>query len=315
MDAPAIVSVRALTKRFGATLALDKVDVEIGPGATGILGPNGAGKTTLLRVLLGLLRAEGEAAVLGLAPARSPRQVRARIGYMPESECLIPGLGAVDIVAFTGRLAGMPRRDAFKRAHDVLYYVGLGEERYRDAREFSQGMQQRLKLAAALVHDPGVLFLDEPTNGLDPKGREEMLTLIREMAERHAKHVLLCSHLLHDVEQVCRNVVMLRAGRVARQGPIRELTSGEHGSWLVTVRGEAGRFGDALRAAGAEGNGATPLLVRLPQGAGTELLFRAAREAGVQVRGLQPVRRSLEDVFMDAVDERGGPGAGESDAG
>ncbi|MHC5044367.1 MAG: ABC transporter ATP-binding protein, partial [Planctomycetota bacterium] len=274
---------------------------EIGEGATGLLGPNGAGKTTLLRVLLGLLPASGTARVLGLDPMRQPRQVRALLGYLPESECIIPGMFGVDVVAYMGRLAGMRQRDAFKRAHEVMYYVGLEEERYREATEYSVGMQQRLKLATALVHDPPVLFLDEPTNGLDPKGRDDMLTLIRELASEHGKHVLLSSHLLPDVEQVCTDVVMLRDGRVARQGPIEELTVSEGGSYRVVVHGDAARFREELRAAGAEESGGEEVLVRLAAGSDTSVVFRAAVAAGAQVRGLRPVRRMLEHVFLDAV--------------
>jgi ABC-2 type transport system ATP-binding protein len=296
-----IVSTQDLSKKFGSTVALQGVVCEIGGGATGLLGPNGAGKTTLLRVLLGLLPASGTARVLGLDPMRQPRQVRALLGYLPESECIIPGMFGVDVVAYMGRLAGMPGRDAFKRAHEVMYFVGLEEERYRETSEYSVGMQQRLKLATALVHDPPVLFLDEPTNGLDPKGRDDMLTLIRDLALDHGKHVLLSSHLLPDVEQVCTNVVMLREGRIARQGPIQELTSSVGGSYAVTVRGDAARFRAELRAAGAEESGSDEVLVRLPAGGDTAVVFRAAVAAAVQVRGLRPVRRTLEDVFLDAV--------------
>jgi ABC-2 type transport system ATP-binding protein len=193
----------------------------------------------------------------------------------------------------------MPRRDAFKRAHEVMYFVGLGEERYREASEYSTGMQQRLKLAAALVHDPELLLLDEPTNGLDPKGREEMLTLLRELAAEHGKHLLLSSHLLPDVEQVCKSVVMLRQGRVVRQGPITELTSGEEGTYEVKVRGPVARFATILGAASGGAPGDGTLLVRA---ADTAAIFRAAQEAGVQVRGLKALRRTLENVFLDAVD-------------
>jgi len=302
-----ILTIRGLRKRFGEIRALDGIDCDVGPGATGILGPNGAGKTTLLRVLLGLLPAEGDALVLDLDPFRRPREVRARLGYMPESECTIPGLFGVDAVAYLGRLAGMPRRDAFKRAHEVMYFVGLGEERYREVSEYSSGMQQRLKLASALVHDPELLLLDEPTNGLDPQGRDEMLVLLRELAHEHGKHLLLSSHLLPDVEQVCTNVVMLRRGCVVRQGPIGELTTGEHGTYEVKARGDAARFRDQLARAGAGVLDATAadgsMIVRLPAGAGSAFVFRAAAVAGAQVRGLKAVRRTLEHVFLDAVED------------
>jgi len=297
-----IVQVENLTKRFGATTALDGVTCVIGEGATGLLGPNGAGKTTLLRILLGLLPARGKAQVLGIDPMHRPRDVRRRLGYMPESECIVPGLKGAEVVAFLGRLAGMSTRDALKRAHEVLYYVGLGEARYRDADEFSVGMQQRLKLAQALVHDPDLLFLDEPTNGLDPAGREEMLALIRELATEHGKHVVLSSHLLPDVEAVCTNVVVLRRGKVAREGPLRELTGGGGGAYLVTVQGDRARFAEEARSLGATASGDGALVVTLPAGSDASLLFRAARASGAQVRGLKPTRRTLEDVFLDAME-------------
>jgi len=297
-----ILQTTRLTKRFGPTLALDDVTCAIGEGATGLLGPNGAGKTTLLRILLGLLPAEGEARVLGKDPMREPRAVRARLGYMPESECIIPGLPGVDVVAYMGRLAGMPARDAFKRAHQVMYEVGLGDERYREATEYSLGMQQRLKLATALVHDPDLIFLDEPTNGLDPQGRDEMLGLIRELAETHHKSIILSSHLLPDVEQVCRDVIVLQKGRVAREGTLAELTGAVGGRYLVRVGGDAALFRARIagEGAGAEEHG-REVLVTLPPERDTTVIFRAAVAAGAQVRGLRPVRRSLEDVFLDAV--------------
>jgi len=298
-----VISVKNLSKKFGSTVALEGVTCGFPAGATGLLGPNGSGKTTLLRILLGLLPAKGRAEILQLDPMKKPLEVRARIGYMPESECIIPDLFGVDMVAYMGRLAGLPARSAFKRAHEVMYYVGLGEERYRSANEYSVGMQQRLKLATALVHDPDLLLLDEPTNGLDPAGRDEMLTLIRDLAADHHKHVVLSSHLLRDVEQVCSNVVILRAGRLVREGPIAEMTSSEGGVYEVVVRGDVAAFRTAVVEAGAEADGDDALLVRPAKGAGTEVIFRAARAAGVQVRSLKPTRRSLEDVFMDAVED------------
>jgi len=281
--------------------ALGGVTLKIEPGATGLLGPNGSGKTTLLRILLGLLPADGSASVLGLDPARAPLAVRARIGYMPESECLIPGLAGVDVVAYLGRLSGMQKRPALKRAHEVMYYVGLDEQRYRDASEYSQGMQQRLKLATALVHDPDLIFLDEPTNGLDPDGRADMLEIVDELVREHGKNLILSSHLLQDVERVCTHVVMLDKGRVVRTGEIDQLTSDHTGTYEVRVDAAPDAFVEQLRAAGAEvaaRAGLAALLVRLPDGEGTRVLFRVAREVGARVRHLKPTRRSLEDVFM-----------------
>ena len=297
-----VISVQNLSKHFGSTVALDGVTCSFPDGATGLLGPNGSGKTTLLRVLLGLLPAKGRAEVLQLDPMKKPRQVRARIGYMPESECIIPDLFGVDVVAYMGRLAGLPARSAFKRAHEVLYYVGLGEERYRTANEYSVGMQQRLKLATALVHDPDLLLLDEPTNGLDPAGRDEMLALVRDLAAKHGKHIVLSSHLLRDVEQVCGNVVMLRAGRLVKEGPIAEMTSIVHGVYEVAVRGDSAAFRAAMAEAGGRAEGDGDLQVRPPEGSQARLIFEVARAAGVRISGLRRKRRTLEDVFMDAVE-------------
>jgi len=304
-----IIETQALTKAFGPTVALDAVSLEVPPGATGLLGPNGAGKTTLLRILLGLLPAEGSATVLGLDPMRQRRRVRARVGYMPESECLIPGLSAVETLTYMGRLAGMPKRDAFKRAHEILYFVGLGEERYREATEYSMGMQQRLKLGTALIHDPDLLFLDEPTNGLDPQGRVEMLRVIAELPRTpYEKHVILSSHLLKDVEEVCTNVAVLHDGRLVKTGPIAELTGAARGEYEVEVGENGAGFAEALGGAGAEvEQGRHRLTVKLPAEAGTAMLFAAAREAGARIQGLRLLRRSLEDVFLDAL--------GENDAG
>jgi ABC-2 type transport system ATP-binding protein len=300
-----IIGTQRLSKNFGRIQALDGVSLEIREGATGLLGPNGSGKTTLLRILLGLLPADGSATVLGLDPAMDPLEVRARIGYMPESECIIPGLAGVDVVAYLGRLAGLGRRPALKRAHEVMYYVGLDEQRYRDATEYSQGMQQRLKLATALVHDPDLIFLDEPTNGLDPDGRTEMLKIVGELATEHGKNLVFSSHLLKDVEKVCSHVVMLRKGKVVQTGEISELTSDHTGAYAVGIAGEREGYAAALAGAGATttvgANGT--LLVALPAGEGTRFLFRVARECGTHIRSLAATRRSLEDVFVAEMED------------
>src|SRR6188474_1454453 len=220
-----VVKADHLSVRFGKNLALNDVTAIFPPGAVGLLGPNGAGKSTLLKSLLGFLVPEkGWMKVLDLDVAKSPLEIRERIGYMPESDAHIPGMNAVSFVAYCGQLSGLPAADAIQRAHEVLYYVGLGEARYRNLETYSTGMKQRVKLAQALVHDPELLLLDEPTNGLDPQGRDEMLVLIRDIATRRGMSLILCSHLLHDVERVCEQVIVLNQGQIARQGSIRELT-------------------------------------------------------------------------------------------
>ena len=193
---PPVVDLQNVTVRYGTNAALRDVTVAFPSGAIGLLGPNGAGKSTMIKALLGLLAPErGQMTVLGLDVRHAPLQIRRRIGYMPESDTHIPGMNAVSFVAFCGELAGLPRSDAMQRAHEVLYYVGLGEARYRNVEQYSTGMKQRIKLAQALVHDPELLFLDEPTNGMDPKGRDEMLDLVRDIAHNKQMNLILSSHL------------------------------------------------------------------------------------------------------------------------
>src|SRR5690606_11049447 len=209
---------------YGKNQALKNVTARFAPGAVGLLGPNGAGKSTMLKSLLGFIKpAAGRMTVLGLDVAHKPLEIRARLGYMPESDAHIPGMNAVSFVAYCGQLAGLPPVDAMQRAHEVLYYVGLGEARYRHVETYSTGMKQRIKLAQALVHAPDLVFLDEPTNGMDPKGRDEMLALIRDLAYRKHVNLILSSHLLPDVEATCEHVVVMDRGRIVGGGSITEL--------------------------------------------------------------------------------------------
>ena len=228
------VTVSELRKSYGSVQALSGLDVEFPRGAVGLLGPNGAGKFTLLKILLGLVKADsGSAQVLGIDAGVDPMQVRRRVGYMPEVDAYLPGLTGAESVLFAGVMCGMPRRHARQRAHEILYYVGLGEARYRKVEQYSTGMRQRLRMAQALIHDPELIFLDEPTNGLDPEGRDEVLTLIKDLAQSHRKSIVLCSHLLNDVESVCDHVVMLRAGTIRLTGTIDEVRKLEAGVWRV----------------------------------------------------------------------------------
>src|SRR6187401_446012 len=235
---------------YGTNAALRDVTASFPKGAVGLLGPNGAGKSTLLKSLLGFIPpSSGRLEVLGLNVAHQPLEVRARLGYMPENDGHIPGMNAVIFVAYAGELAGLPHADAMQRAHEVLFYVGLGEARYRNLETYSTGMKQRIKLAQALVHDPDLLFLDEPTNGMDPKGREEMLTLIADIARNKGINVILSSHLLPDVEHTCDHVVVLDKGTVATFGPIDELKGPTGRVYEVRVKGELAPFIAALSAA------------------------------------------------------------------
>src|SRR5260221_13620002 len=223
-DPENVVTLDHVTVTYGRNRALRDVTSSFAGGAVGLLGPNGAGKSTMLKSLLGFLVPErGRLRVLGLDVAEAPLEIRARVGYMPESDAHIPGMNAVSFVAYCGELAGLPRVDAMQRAHEVLFYVGLGEARYRNVETYSTGMKQRIKLAQALVHDPDLLFLDEPTNGMDPKGRDEMLELVRDLAHNKGVNLILSSHLLPDVEFTCDSVVVMDKGAIATAGPIEAL--------------------------------------------------------------------------------------------
>jgi ABC-2 type transport system ATP-binding protein len=250
----------------------------------------------------------GRLRVLGLDVAESPLEIRARVGYMPESDSHIPGMNAVSFVAYCGELAGLPRVDAMQRAHEVLFYVGLGEARYRNVETYSTGMKQRIKLAQALVHDPDLLFLDEPTNGMDPKGRDEMLELIRDLAHNKGVNLILCSHLLPDVEYTCDHVVVMDKGAIAASGPIAALKQprGRVYELRVKTAGELDQFVERLRASGLECKQTDEDVMRVfvPGDGGARELFALAASEHVQVRHLRPSVPTLEDVFATAVGEQ-----------
>jgi ABC-2 type transport system ATP-binding protein len=301
-----VVALDEVSVRYGRQWALSDVSAVFRPGAVGLLGPNGAGKSTMLKALLGFVTPDrGRMTVLGLDVASAQQQIRARLGYMPETDAHIPGMNAVSFVAYCGELSGLPAVDAMQRAHEVLFYVGLGEARYRNVETYSTGMKQRIKLAQALVHDPELLFLDEPTNGMDPKGRDEMLELIRDLAHNKGVNLILSSHLLPDVEYTCDHVVVMDKGRVAANGPIDALKGPRGRVYELRVKGEQGGFLDALKAAGLECHGTDDDVMRVfvPADRGPDLLFTLATREGVQVRHLRASVPTLEDVFARAVGE------------
>ncbi len=300
------VELDRVSVRYGRQFALREVTVSLPGGAVGLLGPNGAGKSTLLKALLGFVTPDqGVMRVLGLDVRNAPLQIRSRVGYMPESDAHIPGMNAVTFVAYCGELSGLPRADAMQRAHEVLYYVGLGEARYRNVETYSTGMKQRIKLAQALVHDPDLLFLDEPTNGMDPRGREEMLALVRDIAHNKGLNLILSSHLLPDVEQTCDHVVVLDHGRVATQGPIAALKGRATRIFEVRVKGDRDAFVTALQEAGVTTHADDEGVMRvfMPDDREARWLFHLASQHGLQVRHLRVSVPTLEDVFAEAVGE------------
>lgn len=302
-----LVVASGLSKQYGSVLALDGVDLEIPRGAVGLLGPNGSGKTTLIRIMLGLTApTRGTLAVFGLPSPARRLEIRRRVGYSPETDSHFPGMTAIDAVTFAARLSGLPGPDAFKRAHELLNYVGLEEARYRKLEAFSTGMKQRVKIAQALVHDPSLVLLDEPTAGLDPAGRDEVLDLIRDIVDRRGPSVLLSTHILGDVERVCSHAVLLHQGRVVGAGLLAELVAGVRGRFEVRIDGDRQAFERELAARAVESSSipAGLLEVRARDGAG-ELdpvtVFQAAAAAGVVVRHFAPRRPTLEEAFLERV--------------
>jgi ABC-2 type transport system ATP-binding protein len=304
-----VVRLHDLSKNYGEVRALDSLALDLPPGAVGLLGPNGAGKTTLIKLLLGLLDADsGSASILGFDPARPSDclELRRRVGYMPEGDCLPPSMSAVEIVGALGRLAGLSFADSITRAHEALDYAGLDEARYRDIAGYSTGMKQRVKLAQALVHDPPLLLLDEPTNGLDPKARRHMLELVHELGHGLGKSLLLCSHLLPDVERTCDHVVVLQRGRAVESGAIADLTRSDGLSVRVRVADRGEDFAAALAAAGRRFEREEPELFRVVNdGEDCDLLFEIAAGAGVPLASVEPVRSTLDEVFVRALREAG----------
>ena len=302
-----IARITNLTVRYGSKTAVNDLTVEVPEGCTGLLGPNGAGKTTLLKTLLGfLIPTEGSGEVLGMNIATQGLAIRQRIGLMPEMDCHIPGMNAVTFVALSGELCGMPANHAIGRAHEVLEYCGLGEARYRNAETYSTGMKQRLKLAQALVHGPKLVFLDEPTNGLDPAGRDEMLALIRDISHGKGVNVIVSSHLLPDIERTCDGLIVMRSGRVVQQGTISELRSTTEIQVDVELREAVPAFAKRLTEMGAKPlrEMGSSYRFAFPATLGNlgQAVFITARETGAQVRGFRPAQRSLEDIFMEAIE-------------
>ena len=295
-----IVGARGLTKRFGATVALDQLTVDIGHGITGLLGPNGAGKTTFISLVLGLRsRDDGQLLVLGKDPRTAALEMRARIGYAPEPHDLPPDAHAADFVRHLAELHGIPGKAAIERANDALWHVGLGEERFRPIGTMSTGQRQRVKLASAIAHDPRLVLLDEPTNGLDPLQRDDMLRLIRRVGTEFGIDMVVSSHQLEEVERICDAVVILDQGVVVRAGRLSELRR-PGGAVLVEVDERPEELAALLRATGLEvESDAGPLLV-----SGGEGVYDAVRDAvadlGVGLRRLERKSQTLEELYLEA---------------
>ena len=302
-----LLELEGVDKRYGELRALKDVSLSIEPGRIGLLGPNGAGKSTLLKTLLGLVQQDhGTVKVFDREVSREPFAVRARIGYMPEGDSVLPELTALQFTTLAAELCGLPRAEAIARSHQVLYYVGLGEARYRRLGTFSTGMRQRARLAQALVGDPKLLLLDEPTSGLDPRGREEMLALILDIPERTGASVMLSTHILPDVEKTCDQVVVLAAGEILYAGAIDPLVRPDRNVYEVRAKGSLKKLKKTLELGSCvvqKSGGA--LEVRVPDGHDASYVLSLAVEQGHQVRHLAPLVQTLERAFLQTLADAG----------
>jgi ABC-2 type transport system ATP-binding protein len=297
-----LIETTGLSKHYGQVKALDMLDLRVEPGIIGLVGANGAGKSTLIKILLGVIApTSGRASVLGMDVVREGASIRRVVGYMPEHDCLPPDVGATEFVSHMARISGLPRSAARERTAEILRHVGLYEERYRQIGGYSTGMKQRVKLAQALVHDPKLLLLDEPTNGLDPVGRDEMLDLIKRTGNDFGIAIVVASHLLGEIEQVCSYLLAVDAGRLLRAAPITTFTA-RTPVLAVEVEEGADRLAAALAGRGFKTRAEERcVLVALED----EALYDAVRDTVAELElpliRIEQERRRLEDLFRDAV--------------
>jgi ABC-2 type transport system ATP-binding protein len=301
-----LISLENIVKNYKTMCALDGVNLEIRPGVTGLLGPNGAGKSTLIKLLLGLVRlTSGTGMILGHRLGTHGRQIRNKVGYMPEDDCYIPGMSGVEVVQFAACLSGLPTIEALRRAHEILDFCGVKQERYRTIDTFSTGMRQKIKFAAAIVHDPEFLILDEPTSGLDPEEREALLARICLLWTQAGKSVLISTHILPDVQAICDDVLILSKGQVQLSESLKNLNRTNSPSFSIRVFGQVERFAEALKrhsievTAGPTGD----LVVESSQAELLEIIWQAARDSETVIQSLIPAQNSLEQIFMTTVKE------------
>ncbi len=304
-----VITLDELSVHFGTRAILKKLKASLCGRAIGLLGPNGAGKTTLIHTLLGFHPpSSGTARIFGADICSHAQQIRGSIGYMPENDSFIARMSAVRFIRLMGELSGLPSREALERAHESLFYVGLGEARYRELGTYSLGMKQLAKLAQAIVHGPRLLLLDEPTNGLDPPARQRMLRLIREIRDSGKVHLILSSHLLHDVEECCEEVLILKEGQIRVYCNLEEERKSNRKFMELETHGDNGTFPEVLEQMGCHcacnGNGRIKLI--LPENLEIRDLYRKAAEGQVQIRRLYHKRDSLEDIFLKAMEDSNG---------
>ncbi len=305
LESAPVIDLDALSVKFGRRPILQDLRADMRGRAIGLLGPNGAGKTTLIHTLLGFHpTSSGTARIFGRDITDEAKEIKSLVGYMPERDSFIAKMSAVHLVRLMAELSGLPPDAALERAHEALFYVGLGEARYRKLDTYSLGMKQLAKLAQAIVHGPKLIFLDEPTNGLDPPARARMIRLIREIRDSGQAHIVLSSHLLRDVEECCEEILILKDGRLVVYCNLEEERKSNRKFLMLETRGDQNKFAEAIRALGCEYalTGDHRVKVVLDQGTEVRDLYRVADEQQVQIRRLSYKRDSLEDIFLKAME-------------
>jgi len=304
-DSAGVISLDNLSVTFGGRPILKNLNGELRGRSIGLLGPNGAGKTTLIHTLLGFHQpSSGTARILGSDIRDDSNQIKRLIGYMPERDAFISKMSCIHFVRFMAELSGLPPATALERAHEALFFVGLGEARYRKVETFSLGMKQLAKLAQAIVHGPRLIFLDEPTNGLDPPARQRMIKMIREIRESGQANIVLSSHLLRDVEECCEEIVILKDGRLVVYCNLEEERKANKKFLMLETRGELQKFVAGVGAMGCECAVTSDHRLKIILQDGTEIrdLYRLAGESQLQIRRLTYKRDSLEDIFLKAME-------------
>jgi len=303
-DTAGLITFEGVTKRYGSVTALSDVTVSFRAGITGLVGLNGAGKTTLIKILFRLIQpTAGRVMVLGEETSRWSAAYRNQLGYVPEDDCFLSGLTGIEAVHFAARMAGLPRLEGLRRAHEILDFCGVQQERYRLVETYSTGMRQKIKFAQAIVHDPPLLVLDEPTSGLDPQERQAMLNRIVTLSRKFGKSIVMSTHILPDIEQVCDHLVLIHRGRICDEGRLDELLRPRDASWTIEVIEGTSDFRDELAAAGFTMTETEQQTWHLR---GTESdpasLYRIAQRTGAVLRAVRPARWSLERYFVDLVE-------------
>ncbi len=301
-----LISLQNIVKNYQTMRALDDVSLEIGTGITGLLGPNGAGKSTLIKLILGLVKYDsGTGTILGYPLGRNGRQIRNKIGYMPEDDCYIPGMSGIEVVQFSACLAGLPPVEALRRSHEILDFCGMKQERYRTIETYSTGMRQKIKFAAAIVHDPDYLIFDEPTSGLDPEEREALLNRVKLLSEQAGKSVMLSTHILPDVQAICDDVLILSKGQVVLNQPLANLNQTASPSISFRVLGEQESILTALKQRGLKTSvtADNSLVVESDAEDLAEQIWGAARATHTTIQSLTQAKNSLEEIFIATVKE------------